>query len=333
MGARECVCWIVLGWLPGVLGAQSLPLMPEALAGGAEVAEVVPIELRGANGRTVGVAGILHATPSSLTILVNRGQRPVAVPWERIDLEHLRENVPEAYYGWMDARHYGQRILLRLGAYEGLPTYEEAIERITRALNKTRYYTLPENIDYLLEEDPDLQKAKNDDFARYTDTISGYRAELQGFLRAIFPFDGVIIDDTGKVHRKDRAMIAPEGKGETSLRLILMHLADTDSTVSRRGLQYLREVSLFQEDILRTVVPIARKIPNDTFRISNSDHRTLPILLDDFIEAIEHLLTAQQYQISEFYQFVFPDGDDYPFLSGGYDAEPSAPPSAPRQSP
>lgn len=76
-----------------------------------------PIELTGANGRTIAVDGVREAVPQGLWLRVQPGAEAVAVAWSKLDTEALKSDHPEIYAAWKAAQR-GESTLLELGSYE-----------------------------------------------------------------------------------------------------------------------------------------------------------------------------------------------------------------------
>lgn len=288
-----------------------------ALLQGGLQADDKPLVLRGTNGTEIEVYGILEATPGGLLLKVKPEDDLTLVPWSRIDPQHLREHQPEIYYSYLDVRELGRPILLKLGGFTGVIGFEEAITRLYQGMERTRYYPLPENVDYLFDDDPNIMRAKSRDFNRYAREIRTLRRELQTFLRIIYPKEYIIIDDSGQIHRKLRQGIPESDKGETSLRVIVEYLADTRQTISRAGITYLRQVTHFREDFHELSGSLRPHIPNQAFRWNDANHMKLPVLMDESRTAIDHFLDArsyhrgQQFKLGEYFNFVYGHADRY----------------------
>lgn len=252
------------------------------------------IVLRGANGQELIASGVLEAHPQGAVILLPGHQTPILAPWSKFDLEHLKENHAEIYYGYLDATRFNRAFMLKLGVYEGILTFDEAIQQLNRQLIKPRYYPLPANVNYLIEQDPNVIRAKAGDIDRYSKLMRSNQQELERFLRRIFPHEAVIIDDQGNVHQKDRPGDVDPNRGESSLKLILETLADTKDPPSRRGIAYLREVTTLQSDCNEQWEELRAKIPNDTFQDGQLAHMKLPTVMDESKAALHNLLHASQ---------------------------------------
>jgi len=276
-----------------------------------------PLLLRGSNGTEIEVFGILEAKPTGLMVKIEEDDPLITIPWDKLDLDYLQSAQPDVYYACRNARITHSPILIKMGGFAHYVTFEEAITRLYQGMQRQRFYSIPENVDYLFEDDPDIMRLKVRDFARYLRTMRELRRELQEFFRQIFPRESIIIDDSGKVHRKERHDLTVPDKGETSLRIITENLADTRSTISRIGVLYLREVSLYREDFHALTSEIRREIPNETFRYGNANHMKLPSLIDESREAIDHFMDAKsyhrghQYKLGEFYNFIYGLADEY----------------------
>ncbi|GHC00653.1 hypothetical protein [Cerasicoccus arenae] len=286
---------------------------------GTSHAQSVPegIRLRGANGAEIVAAGVLEAHPQGAVLLLPGQMTPILAPWDKFDLEQLRGDQPTIYYGYLDATRFNRPFLLKLGVYENIVSFEESIQLLNRELVKPRFYPLPENVNYLIEQDPDVMRWKERDFGRYNKLMRDYRQELQDFLRRIFPSESIIIDDTGALHHKDRADSVDPIRGETSLSLIFSTLADTKRTPSRLGLAYLRQVTTLQTDVDQQWDDLRSKIPNDAFRDGNLNHMKLPNLMDESRLSLERMLTdthlhqANQQKLSDFTSFVYSNYPNY----------------------
>ncbi len=267
-------------------------------------------------GLEIDIYGVLEARPEGLVIKTQANSPLITVAWEKLDMEHLQLAYPDAYNGYLDAKEFNRPILLRLGGFAGILSYDEAITRLYHDLERQRFYSLPENVNYLFESDPDVIKMKERDWSRYVRAMRDYRRELQDFLRDIYPRESIIIDDEGNLHRKERTDIVELDKGETSLGAILNYLADTRHTVSRVGLLYLREVSNFPEDFQKTIDEVDAGVPNSTFKYGNANHMKLPGLLKESQAAVDHLMEAksiyrgEQYKLGEFYNFVYGQAEE-----------------------
>lgn len=276
-----------------------------------------PILLKGTNGAEIEVFGVLEANHKGLTLKVQEEEDLITVPWSKLDMEYLRDSLPDVHNAYRDSQELGQPIFLKLGGFADYVTFEEAITRLYQGMERSRFYTVPENIDYIFENDPDVMRMKERDFARYNREIRSLRRDLQEFLREIYPEESIIIDDAGVVHRKQRDGVPEPEKGETSLRVIIEHIADTRSSISRVGLNYLREVTLFREDYRSLLNEIRNNVPNATFHYGNADHMKLPNLIDESRESIDHFMEAKsfhrghQYKLGEFYNFVYALADEY----------------------
>lgn len=276
-----------------------------------------PLLLVSQEGQQTRIYGILEARPEGLSLQMKKGAPLITVAWEKLDLQHLQRNHPEVYLGYRDAREFSEPVLLRLGGFKDILTYNEAVTLLYRGMQRNCYYTLPENVDYLFELDPDVLRMKEHDRERYERAIRDYRRELQDFLRELFPKEAVIISDEGNLHRKERNDLVEVGKGETSLGAIIRYLSDTRHTVSRVGLLYLREVSHFPEDFETLINKAGTRIPNATFRFGNADHMKLPTLLRETRDAVKHLMEAksihrgEQYKLGEFYNLIYGQAEAY----------------------
>lgn len=275
------------------------------------------IKLRGANGKEIVVAGVLRAQPRGLEVLLPGRGQPILAPWSKLDLKQLQAEQPEIYYGYLDAKRFGRPFFLKLGVYEGIVSFEESIQLLNRELTKPRYYPLPENVNYLIEEDPDIIRAKARDFDRYNKLMRTQQQELKDFLRRIFPRESVIIDDQGNVHQKDRPGDVDPNRGETTLALILNTLADTQKPPSRRGIAYLRQVTTVQSDVMDQLDDLGRKIPNHAFEDGNLNHMKLPIIISEAKVSLKqvlhstHLHESDQQKLSDFTKFVFSHAPKY----------------------
>ncbi|WP_269538810.1 hypothetical protein [Cerasicoccus fimbriatus] len=275
------------------------------------------IRLRGANGAEIVVAGVLEARPEGAVLLMYGQQSTILAHWNKFDLELLKEDQPEMYYGYLDATRYNRPFLLKLGVFEGIVSFEEAVTQIHRELSKPRYYPLPENVNYLIEQEPDVIRWKARDLTRYSKLMRDHQQQLQDFLRRIFPKESVIIDDQGNVHFKDRPTRVDLNRGETSLSTILTVLADTRRAPSRIGLDYLKEVTTFREDISSQWKELRKGIPNASFDEGNLNHQKLPILMDESRLALiallneSHLHQSHQQKISDFYLFIYSHTPSY----------------------
>lgn len=275
------------------------------------------IQLRGANGKEIVAVGVLEAHPQGAVILLPGHTSPVLAPWSKFDLEHLKQEQPEIYYGYLDAQRFRRPFLLKLGIYKDILSFDESIQKLNRELSKPRYYPLPQNVNYLIEQDPDVIRAKDRDFDRYNKIMRTQQQELQDFLRRIFPRESVIIDDQGNVHQKDRPGSVDPNRGETSLGLVLETLADTQRPPSRRGIAYLREVTTLQTDVKDQWDELRSKIPNHAFEDGNLNHMKLPLLMDESRAALKsilhttHLHESEQQKLSNFLHFVRSHAPDY----------------------
>ncbi|WOO40352.1 hypothetical protein [Rubellicoccus peritrichatus] len=275
-----------------------------------------PIFLRGANGSEIEVFGVLEGNLKGLVLKVQEEDDLITVPWSKLDLEFLEEAHPDIHDAYRECQ-FGEPVFLKMGGFADYVNFEEAITRLYQGLERSRFYTIPENIDYIFEDDPDIIRMKERDIARYSREIRSMRRDMQEFLREIYPKESIIIDDSGVVHRKERDGIPEPQKGETSLRVIIEYIADTRSSVSRMGINYLREVTLFREDFRSTVGEVRNSIPNATFHYGNADHMKLPGLIDESRESIDHFMESksfhrgQQYKLGEFYNFVYALADEY----------------------
>jgi len=275
------------------------------------------IKLTGANGKVIVASGVLRAYPEGAEILLPGHARPIIAPWSKFDLEKLQADHPKIYYGYLDATRFGRPFFLKLGVYEGIVSFDESIELLHRELSKPRYYPQPQNVNYLIEEDPDIIRAKDSNFERYNKAMRAHQQELEDFLRRIFPREAIIIDDQGNVHQKDRPGAIDPNRGETSLALILNTLADTQKPPSRRGIAYLRQVTTMQSDVRDQVAELRAKIPNPTFEEGNLNHMKLPIIMDEAKAALKqvlhssHLHASDQQKLSDFTKFVYSHAPSY----------------------
>lgn len=267
--------------------------------------------LKGVNGQEVVAAGVLEARPEGMVVLIQGRLNPIVADWDKFDLKQLEQDHPTLYYGYLDAQKFQRSFLVKLGIYEGIMSFDEAIHSLNHELNKPRYYPLPPNVNYLIEEDPAVMRAKTRDINRYNKMMRDERAELQDFYRRIFPSESIIIDDTGNVHQKDRPGSVDPNRGETSLALIFTVLADTQKAPSRRGLQYLREVTTLQTEVNEKWDALRQKVANPTFDESNFNHVRLPILLGESQVALHRVLLASplhqadQQKLSDLVTFVY----------------------------
>lgn len=274
------------------------------------------LRLISTDGMEIDVFGALEARPEGLVIKMQSDSPLITVAWDKLDMAHLKLAYPEAYNGYLDAKEFNRPILLRLGGFSGILSYDEAIRKLYQDMERQRFYTLPENVDYLLESDPDVIKMKARDWGRYTRAVRDFRRELQDFLREIYPRESIIIDDEGGLHRKERTDLAELDKGETSMGVIISYLSDTRHTVSRVGLLYLREVSTFPEDFRASLDSVNASIPNSTFKYGNVNHMKLPGLLRDAQVSVDHLMEAksvyrgEQYKLGEFYNFIYGQAEE-----------------------
>ncbi|WP_309382261.1 hypothetical protein [Cerasicoccus frondis] len=275
------------------------------------------IRLRGANGAEIVAAGVLEAHPEGAVLLLYGSDSPILAPWDKFDLELLKEDQPKMYYGYLDAKRFNRPFLLKLGVYADIISFEEAIIELNRELQKPRFYPLPENINYLIEQEQDVIRWKSRNYARYSKLMRDYQSQLEDFLRRIFPKESVIIDDQGNVHFKDRPNRVDLNRGETTTGVILSVLADTRRSPSRIGIDYLKEVTTFREDVSAQWNAIRDKIPNPAFNEGNLNHQKLPIIMDDAKSALnriineEHLHQSDQQKISDYYLFVYSHSPSY----------------------
>lgn len=275
------------------------------------------IRLRGANGAEIVAAGVLEAHPEGAVILLNGYNKPILAPWDKFDLELLKEDQPEIYYGYLDAKRFNRPFLLKLGVYENIVSFDEAIAELNRELLKPRFYPLPDNVNYLIEQEPDVIRWKVRDPNRYAKIMRDYQQQLEDFFRRIYPKESVIIDDRGNVHVKDRPTRVDLNRAETTTGTILSVLADTRRTPCRIGIDYLKEITNFREDVTKLWQDMRSKIPNATFDDGNLNHQKLPPLMDESIIALtallndEHLHQTNQQKLSDFYLFVYSHTPSY----------------------
>ncbi|WP_309398145.1 hypothetical protein [Cerasicoccus maritimus] len=269
------------------------------------------IRLRGENGAEIVAAGVLEARPEGAVILLYGRSTPILAAWDKFDLELLKEDQPKIYFGYLDAKRFNRPFLLKLGVYADIVSFEETIIELNRELLKPRFYPLPQNINYLIEQEPDVIRWKVRDTNRYAKIMRDYQQQLEDFFRRIFPKESVIIDDQGNVHFKDRPTRVDLNRAETTTGKVLSVLADTRRTPSRIGIEYLNEVTTFREDVTKLWLEMRAKIPNAAFNQGNLNHQKLPSLMDEATIALtallneEHLHQSNQQRLSDFYLFVY----------------------------
>lgn len=279
------------------------------------------ITLRGKNGNEIEAEGVLSANYSGLFLKLPPFDEPMLVLWNKFDMRHLQENHEDIYYAYLDSQKTGDTQLLRIGAYENLVSFEEAIARLYEMFEKPRYYALPPDIDYIFETDPDIVRYKDRDPQRYTREMRRLRTDLAGFLRLIYPQEYVTIDEQGVIHYKVRDTVSAERAGETSIKRVFTILSDTNRAQSRTGLDYLREVSHFREDLYREIDFLLANTPNYAFDNENIDHMKLPLILAETKDAVDHFLESktlsrgQQYKLGEFYNFVYGKAELYGLIA------------------
>lgn len=100
------------------------------------------IPILGANGKTVNFAGVLSVNEQGIRAEVSNDTALILVPWASIDTAALKTNNPTIALARDMAIRQKQNVLLKLGIFSGLETYEEALTQINWLLHTTKLYNV-----------------------------------------------------------------------------------------------------------------------------------------------------------------------------------------------
>jgi hypothetical protein len=102
-----------------------------------------PVRLVGANGREVDFAGIWEARLEGLVVVTVADAPLTLVPWDRFDLERLRENEPAIDAARQRALFLRSPQPVNLGLFAGLLTPAQAGSELRRILDETLTVKVP----------------------------------------------------------------------------------------------------------------------------------------------------------------------------------------------
>jgi hypothetical protein len=84
--------------------------------------QAVPIQ--GINGTVIDFTGVFDAKPEGLVAVTTAESTAMTVPWDRIDLEHLKENQPDIHAAYERAKSTGRMQPLGMGIAENMLSLE-----------------------------------------------------------------------------------------------------------------------------------------------------------------------------------------------------------------
>lgn len=108
-----------------------------------------PISLTGSNGTVVAFAGIQKASSQGLTLIVNEGDKPILVPWNRFDLDKLLEH-KEIDAAYQTATSGGGTVPLNLGIFADMFDEASLIQYARKRLDKSIQFETPK-LSYFFE--------------------------------------------------------------------------------------------------------------------------------------------------------------------------------------